>query len=179
MGRGYGRDALHLSKHFQCNIFGVDKSQEAIRIAVDACSKEGNGKIQFQCGDFSLIPTDTKYDIVFASNLYQLLRSGERAQFRDITKTILNPGGLTILSTLSTSDLEHYGKGTPVANETNSFIDKKYLHLCNREELERDFYYLTIRALLEHEYDESRATGETHHHISWLLVGQYLPNVSR
>jgi len=44
--------------------------------------------------------------------------------------------------------------------------------LCERSKLEEDFSSFKIKELSEHEYFEPRATGETHHHISWILVGE-------
>ncbi len=41
---------------------------------------------------------------------------------------------------------------------------------CTKEELEEDFQFLSIKELYEHRYDEPRAHGETHHHISWTLI---------
>ena len=84
----------------------------------------------------------------------------------------LKPGGLLFLSTLSVRDPEHYGKGSPVPGEPNSFVDKVYLHLFAREELMHDFGFLEIKELYEHEYAEPRATGEAHHHILWILNGE-------
>jgi hypothetical protein len=52
----------------------------------------------------------------------------------------------------------------------SSFINNKYLHFCTKEELEDDFQFLSIKELYEHRYDEPRACGETHHHISWILI---------
>jgi len=43
---------------------------------------------------------------------------------------------------------------------------------CGFTELEEDFSSFKIKELSEHEYFEPRATGETHHHISWILVGE-------
>jgi len=69
-------------------------------------------------------------------------------------------------------DPQHYGKGTPVAGESNSFVDKVYLHLCSEEELREDFGFLSIKELQENPHNEPRANGETHHHLIWLLAGQ-------
>ena len=78
---------------------------------------------------------------------------------------------MLFLSALSTNDPEHFGKGEQVPDDENSFRDEKFLHFCTREELKRDFGFLTIKELYEHEYYEPHSNGETHHHISWLLLG--------
>ncbi len=171
IGCGYGRDAVYLCQHTDCTIVGIDNSQGAIEMARGTRPKEYIGRIDFKFLDFTRLPVNDRYDVVFASNLYQLLRPEERAAFRKISRRVLSPNGLLFLSTLSTSDPEHYGKGTAAVGDINSFVDEKYLHLCTCGELEREFSFLNIKELKEHEYYEPRATGRTHHHISWLLVG--------
>lgn len=174
IGCGYGRDTLYLSQHIHCTILGIDNSQEAIEMATQGLRENAAADVEFQCCDFARLGP-SKYDIVFISNLYHLLEPQQRTKLRETVKRILQPGGLLFLSTLSVSDPEHYGKGTPIVGEVNSFLDEryeKYLHFCTREELERDFSFLTIKELQQHEYHELRSTGETHHHISWSFVGE-------
>jgi len=100
-----------------------------------------------------------------------LLKKEERRALRNTIKKRLKPDGMIFLSMLSPRDPEHYGKGKPVENEVNSFYDQRYLHFCTREELEKDFSFLTIKELSEHEYFEPRSNNEVHHHIIWLLAG--------
>jgi hypothetical protein len=95
----------------------------------------------------------------------------ERNALRNTIEKRLKPGGMLFLSMLSPSDPEHFGKGKRIENEDNSFQDERFLHFCTREELERDFSFLNIEELFEHEYYESRSNGEVHHHILWLLLG--------
>ncbi len=171
IGCGYGRDAFYCQEHLRCEILGIDTSQKAIDIALEA-STSHKGAAAFRRCDFRQLKGD-KYDVVFVSNLYQLLRKDERTELRDAAQRSLKPGGLLFLSTLSVNDPEHYGKGAPVPDEPNSFQDKKYLHLCTREELLDDFAFMHIDKLYEHDYNEPRVTGETHHHISWILIGEY------
>lgn len=106
--------------------------------------------------------------IVFASNLYQILQRKQREELRKKVANLLKPQGLLFLNSLSTNDPEEYGKGEPCPDEQHSFINKKYLHFCTREDMEEDFQFLSIKELYEHEYDEPGAQGETHHHISWI-----------
>lgn len=179
IGCGYGRDALYLSQHIDCRILGIDSSKEAIEMAIRNLSNNIAGDIEFRCCNLTeLGRSRDKYDIVFISNLYQLLRSLQRIELQEIVRRVLQPGGLLFLSTLSVNDPEHCGRGTPIAGEVNSYLEDryhKYLHFCTREELEDDFGYLSIKKLIEREYLEPRANGETHHHISWLLAGEYIP----
>jgi SAM-dependent methyltransferase len=172
LGCGYGRDALYLCREFSCRILGLDKSPEAVRMAEANLKTISTAALRFQCGDFFDIKDFGRYDIVYASNLYQLLRPDERLRFRELVKKLLNKNGYLLMSTHSSHDPEHAGKGKPVPGDPGSFIDQKFLHLCDEAELRRDFNFLDIRDLFEQKFDEPRSTGETHHHISWILAGQ-------
>jgi len=174
IGCGYGRDEFYLSQNIQCDILGIDSSQEYIKLAVDDIPKKYVEKIRFQCRDFLKLPGSDTYDIVFASNVYHMFKLEDRAQFGQMVRAILKPEGLMFISTFSTRDPQHYGKGAPVADEMNSFIDRRYRHFYTGDELAKDFEFLTIRELFEHEYEEHLAAGDIHHHVSWLLAGQYL-----
>ena len=169
IGCGYGRDCIYLAKHLDCCVFGIDTSQKAIEILKNSIADPYTKKIRFECCDFMDIDPD-KYDIVFASNLHQILQRSQREEFRIKVAELLKPGGLLFLNNLSTNDPEEYGKGEPCPDECNSVINNKYLHFCTKEELEEDFQFLSIKELYEHRYDEPRAHGETHHHISWILI---------
>jgi len=172
IGCGYGRDAFYLLDNLRCSILGVDISEKAIDIARDAILKAGKEDVKFQCCSFTKLK-EAKFDIVFISNLYQLLKKNERKELRRTVMRTLKPEGLLFLSTLSVRDPEHYGRGVPVCDEPDSFQDKVYLHFCTKEELVGDFAFLSIKELYEHEYYERRLAGETHHHVLWILIGQY------
>lgn len=170
LGCGYGRDAIYLARNIKCSILGIDNPGEAIEMARKALPSELEERVRFLCCDFRQV-IDGKFEAVFISNVYQLLKIEERDAVRKVIKEKLEYGGILFLSTLSKSDPEHFGKGKRIENELNSFQDEKFLHFCTREELERDFSFLTIKELFEHEYHEPRSNGETHHHISWILLG--------
>jgi len=179
IGCGYGRDTLYLSQRINCKILGIDSSKEAIEMATHNLLDNATRNIRFRrCSFTRLGRSRNKYEVVFISNLYHLLKLQQRIKLQETVKRIIQPGGMLFLTTLSVTDPEHYGKGTPIKGEVNSYLDGKYLHFCTREELERDFSYLIIKELFEHEYHEPRATGEIHHHVSWLLVGEYIPTNS-
>jgi 2-polyprenyl-3-methyl-5-hydroxy-6-metoxy-1,4-benzoquinol methylase len=173
IGCGYGRDAFYFLDNLRCRIFGIDTSEEAIDIASNAVLKAQKEDVRFQCSNFTELK-EGKYDIVYVSNLYHLLKKNESRELRRTVVKTLKPKGLLFLSTLSVSDPEHHGKGIPVPKESNSFQDRTYLHFCTREELIKDFAFLDIKQLYEHEYYEPRVTGEIHHHISWILMGEYV-----
>ncbi len=168
-GCGYGRDALFLAQNLPCHILGVDNSEKAIAIAQKSLPRDLKKKVELLCYDFSQV--NDRYDIILASNLYQILKPDERAQLTETAKRCLNSNSLLFLSTLSVRDPHHLGKGTPVEKDPNSFIHEKYIHLSTREELEKNFDFLNISALFEREYIESHSSGDQHHHISWMLAG--------
>jgi len=170
VGCGYGRDAIYLANNLNCRVLGIDSSSEAIEMARKGLAADLESHVSFQCCDFRQI-AGGKFEMVFASNFYHLLKMEERQALRDTIKKRLKPGGMLFLSMLSPNDPEHFGKGKPVENEDNSFQDETFLHFCTREELERDFSFLSIKELSEHEYYEPRSNGEVHHHILWLLMG--------
>ena len=116
--------------------------------------------------------TRGQFDVIFASNLYQVLMPSDRSSFIEFVRKHLKPAGTLFLGTMSTGDPEHFGKGQPIESDPNSFKDEKYLHFSGRRELERAFGFLTIREMVEHEFYEPRSNGATHHHKSWLLMAQ-------
>ena len=173
IGCGYGRDAFYLANNLRCAVLGIDISEKAVEIASKAVPETHKEKVRFLQCNFAELEHE-KYDIVFASHLYHLLKSDERKKLRRTMMRMLKPKGLLFLSTLSVKDPEHSGKGDLVPGEPNSFHDKTYLHLCTRDELLDDFDFLYVKEMYEHEFDEPRATGETHHHISWILAGEQM-----
>jgi SAM-dependent methyltransferase len=171
IGCGYGRDSISFSQTRKCSVLGIDISEKAIKLALDSRPKTDEEDLQFQCRDFKDLK-DRLFDIVFASNLYHLLRPDDRHEFRSLVRRTLKLDGLLFLLTLSVNDPEHYGKGTAVPDDAHSFQDQLYFHLSTRKELAADFAFLDIRELYEHEYYEDQASGTPHHHVSWILIGQ-------
>jgi 2-polyprenyl-3-methyl-5-hydroxy-6-metoxy-1,4-benzoquinol methylase len=171
LGCGYGRDSIFLANEVPCHILGVDNSRKAIEMAQESLPKELEKRIEFLCYDFSRVAD--KYDVILCSNVYHILKPDERAALREIIKRCLQANGILFLSTISVQDPQHRGKGIPVENETNSFLDEKYIHLCTREELEQDFNFLNISALFERQFIERRSTQD-HHHITWILMGKLI-----
>jgi len=173
IGCGYGRDAFYLLNKISCRITGVDVAQNAIDIAADSIPETQRENVGFHCCNFMEVE-EAGYDIVFISNLYHLLKKDEREAIGKTVVRTMKRNGLLFLSALSVNDPEHHGKGVPIPGESNSFRDKTYIHLFNREELLEDYAFLNIKELYEHEYYEPRATGETHHHVLWILVAELL-----
>jgi cyclopropane fatty-acyl-phospholipid synthase-like methyltransferase len=169
LGCGYGRDAMFLARNLKCYILGIDNSETAIAMAKESIPKELESRIELLPYDFSVVVD--KYDVIFVSSLYHLLRPFERTKLRETIRRCLSKQGALFLSTLSVRDPQEFGKGTPVEGDENSFMDEKFHHFSTRSELESDFDFLNISALFERDYRESHSTGETHRHISWILYG--------
>jgi SAM-dependent methyltransferase len=148
LGCGYGRDAVALWHALGLAIVGVDGAAR--------CAGAGR----------------PRFDAVYCSNVYQLLGPAERAALRVTVRDQLAPGGLFFLSTLSTRDPQHAGKGRPVRGEPGSFVERTYLHLCHRAELAGDFDFLRLERLDEIAYREERLAGAPHDHVSWVVVGR-------
>jgi cyclopropane fatty-acyl-phospholipid synthase-like methyltransferase len=165
LGCGYGRDAFFLATQWDVRMTAVDSSQAAVAMA----KTEARPDMEFRVAHFQDV-TDGPYDLIYAANLYQILPPEERRQFVRAVETLLAPSGLFVLGTLSTRDPEHAGKGTAVPGEANSWMDKKYIHLSDRKELEEGFRFLRFHRFFEHEFLEPRKGGVNHHHISWILI---------
>jgi cyclopropane fatty-acyl-phospholipid synthase-like methyltransferase len=171
LGCGYGRDAVYLANHLPCHILGLDNSEKAIAMAADFISEKLKKRIELLCYDFTHV--SDKYDVIMASNLYQIINKETRLKLIETVKRCLKTDGVFFMSTLSIRDPQHSTEGgTPVEEDQNTFISARGIgiHLATREELEKAFNFLNINALFEREYDEPRST-DNHHHISWMLTG--------
>jgi SAM-dependent methyltransferase len=170
LGCGYGRDAFYLASRLGCAVTGIDSSAKAISLANQSRPEELKNRVSFICAD--LAGLDRTFPVIFAANLYQVLRLGERARLAATVIERLSPGGLLFLGTLSTRDPEEYGKGRPVSGEDDSFESEKFLHFATRSELERLFSPLAILELCERRYLEPHPGGRTHDHIAWMLAAR-------
>jgi SAM-dependent methyltransferase len=172
LGCGYGRDDVALWRALGLAIVGVDAAQRAVEMARAALP--AGARIDYRRGDLTDVPraVGTRFDVVYSSNVYQLLGPPARAAFRAAVRDLLAPGGLFFMSTLSAVDPQHAGQGRAVPGEPDSFVERRYLHLCRREELAADFGFLALERLDELAYVEERPGGEPHQHVSWLLVGR-------
>ena len=182
LGCGYGRDAVVLWRALGLSIVGLDGAAGAIEMARAAVP--AGARIEYRCADLAdadLADADdrgvggggtARFDVVYCSNVYQLLEPGGRAALRAAARRSLVSGGLFFLSTLSTRDPQHAGKGRAVPGEPGSFIERTYLHLCERDELAGEFDFLDVERLDEIAYLEERPAGAPHDHVSWVLVGR-------
>ncbi len=169
LGCGYGLDAVFLARNLPCHILGLDNSQAAIDIARRSLGSELEKRVELLCYDFSDV--SDKYDVIFVSNLYHLLKTDEMAKLRETVKRCLKSDGVFFLSTFSVRDPQYFGKSATLSGETCSFPDEKCLHFFTRDELEKDFEFLNISAL--YELDNYQAhINPGFNHISWVLMGR-------
>jgi len=169
VGCGYGRDSKFLHAETKIRVLGIDCSKSAIEMANASLATGAGNNIAFLLEDFNSASRGP-FDVIFASNLYQVLMPTERVRFRESVRENLKPAGILFLGTMSTGDPEHFGKGQPIEGDPNSFKDEKYLHFSDRQELELDFEFLNIKEMLEREFYEPRSNGAVHHHKSWLMI---------
>ena len=178
LGCGYGRDAVALWDALRLSIVGVDGAARAIEMARAALPPAAT--IEYRVADLADTgevghapgaPTG-RFDVVYCSNVYQLLDPAGRIALRATVADRLVPGGLLFLSTLSYRDPQHAGRGEPIVGEPDSYLEHTYLHFCRRAELERDFGFLRLERLDEIAYLEPRPEGAPHDHVSWIVVGR-------
>jgi cyclopropane fatty-acyl-phospholipid synthase-like methyltransferase len=170
VGCGYGRDTIYLSKSLGFRVLGIDVSGNAVELARENATKALAKKAEFKAMDFREL--NSIFDVILASNLYHLLEPHGRQDLAINAARLLVPGGKLFLNAISTLDKEHYGIGTPLPGEENSWVDGKYIHLSTEEELRSCFSTLIIRELYKHEYEEPHPGARTHNHIAWILVAE-------
>jgi cyclopropane fatty-acyl-phospholipid synthase-like methyltransferase len=167
VGCGYGRDTIFIVKCLGFRVLGIDVSEKAVELARENAANALAREAEFKIIDFCDV--QGLYDIVLVSNLYHLLDPHMRRDLSKHVVRLLAPEGRLFLNSISVRDPEHYGVGTPVQGEENSWVDGKYIHLLTEKELRRDFSNLTISELFEHEYEEPHTGSRTHNHIAWIL----------
>jgi len=181
LGCGYGRDAVALWDALRLSVVAVDGAARAIEMA--RAARPAGAAIEYRCGDLGDLgesgrppggARSGRFDVVYCSNVYQLLDPVARAALRATVADRLASGGLFFMSTLSYRDPEHAGRGRPVAGEPDSYVERTYLHFCRRDELERDFGFLRLERLDETAYREPRPDGAPHEHVSWIVIGRAL-----
>jgi SAM-dependent methyltransferase len=174
LGCGYGRDAVALWRALGLAVVGVDGAARALAMARAALPAAA--RIDYRCLGLAEVGAAdvglARFDVVYCSNVYQLLEPAARAVLCAAVRDRLAPGGLLFLSTLSARDPQHAGKGRAVPGEPGSFVEQTYLHLCEREELAGDFGFLELERLDEIAYLEQRPVGAPHDHVSWVVIGR-------
>ena len=170
VGCGYGRDPIYLSKSLGFGVLGIDVSPKAVDLARENAAKAQAREAEFEVSDFRDL--QGQFDAVLVSNLYHLLDPQGRRDLAVHASRLLAPGGRLFLNAISVRDSEHFGVGTPVPGEENTWVDGKYIHLSAGVELRRDFSDLRVAELYEHEYEEPHPGARTHSHVAWILVAE-------
>ena len=170
IGCGYGRDSIYVAKSLGFRVLGIDISEKAIEMAKENALKAQATKAEFRLMDFRDL--DSYFDAVLVSNLYHLLPPEGRRDLAEHVARLLGPDGVLYMNAISVNDKEHYGVGTPVQGEENTWVDGKYIHLSKADELRRDFSAFKIKELYEHDYEEPHPGARTHYHIAWILIAE-------
>ncbi len=170
IGCGYGRDSIYVAKSLGFRVLGIDISEKAIEMAKENALKAQATKAEFRLMDFRDL--HSYFDAVLVSNLYHLLPPEGRRDLAEHVARLLGPDGVLYMNAISVNDKEHYGVGTPVQGEENTWVDGKYIHLSTEDELRRDFSALNIKELYEHDYEEPHPGARTHYHIAWILIAE-------
>ena len=170
IGCGYGRDSTYVAKSLGFRVLGIDISEKAIEMAKENALKAQATKAEFKIMDFRNL--QSYFDVILVSNLYHLLPPEGRRDLAEHIARLLGPDGMLYLNAISINDGEHYGVGTLVLGEKNTWVDGKYIHLSTEEELRDAFNALNIRELYEHEYEEPHPEARTHYHKAWILVAE-------
>jgi 2-polyprenyl-3-methyl-5-hydroxy-6-metoxy-1,4-benzoquinol methylase len=170
VGCGYGRDSVHLARELGAAVVGIDPAAKAIELA------RGFAPVGLSLEYRRAVAEDVAdgpFDVVFAANTYHVLRPPARLALAGRVPELLVPGGFFFLSTLTIGDPEHYGKGTPVAGDEESWLDgETYLHFSSQDSLEREFGALRMERVEPHAFTEPHAGGTAHRHVHWLMVAR-------
>jgi SAM-dependent methyltransferase len=173
VGCGYGRDSRYLAAELRCRVLGLDPSPAAVAAARKA--RRPGEDVEYEVGDVASLAEAGaragRFDVAFAGNVYHLLSPGGRREFAAALATLVRPGGLLFLSTLSPRDPQHYAVGDPVLGEERSWVDHVYLHFCTADELEGAFSAFQVLDLEERSYKEHNVNDVVHWHASWFLEG--------
>ena len=165
-----GHDSFFLAENLDCHIVAVDISAKAIATAKASCLPELQKRIEFLCFDVNNLVD--KYDIIFASQLYQVLNPDGRVKFRETVKRCLKKGGLLFLSTLSLND--PYFSATAHQSGNGQDGSETSPYLSSRVELENDFDFLYISALFERSYNVQVEGSTVRRHTYWIMMGEMI-----
>lgn len=170
VGCGYGRDSVFLARTLSAAVVGIDPSREAIELARSAACRGLD--LEFRTARIEDVH-DGPYDAVLVSNVYHVMRPVVRAALRRRVAALLPPGGLLFLSTLAVGDPQHYGGGTPMVGDEQSFeTATRYLHFSTAASLRREFAAFEVVRVYEHDFEEALTCGEAHRHRHVVFVGR-------
>jgi SAM-dependent methyltransferase len=170
LGCGYGRDSSYLARELGRQVIGVDPSPRAIEIA--RSSAPPGLSLEYRRGTVEELAGET-FAAVYFSNTYHVMRPADRELVQQAVPHLLTEGGLFFLAALAVGDPEHWGTGTPVADDQDSYVADVYLHFSTPASLQREFGgSLVIERTWEHEFLEPLAGGDAHRHRHAMLIAR-------
>jgi methyl halide transferase len=94
LGCGTGHDAILFAEHGY-NVTGLDFSPSAIQKA-KALAREASASVSFQVHDIFSLPSSftSAFDLVVEYVLFCAIDPPQRAQYAEVVRTLLRPGGL-------------------------------------------------------------------------------------
>lgn len=94
IGVGIGRIAKHMSKYFN-EVYGLDVSNETIKIAQDELKEYNNVKIYQNNGiDLSILSESNIFDLVYSVKVFQHMPRKVFLNYLDEIRRVLKPNGL-------------------------------------------------------------------------------------
>jgi SAM-dependent methyltransferase len=170
VGCGYGRDAAFLARELGAAVVGIDPAAPAVELARRQAPRDL--ALDYRRCVIEDVD-DGPFGVVFAANVYHVLKPAARLALAARSFELLPAGGWFFLSTLASGDPEHSGHGLPVQDDEGSLVDAgKYLHLSSAEALRDEFGHFEIVRLVRHAFHEPHADGSAHDHVHWLLAAR-------
>ena len=161
-GCGYGRNSLYFAK-LGFSVTGIDISPVAIDIAKRNAEKH-NLNIEYIVGDvLEMLPTNKKYDGIFAHNLLHLFLEDDRMKLINGLIESLKISGILVVNVFSVND-PSFGEGTYVEENTFFESDGHYSHYFTEKELLICFKDLTPISIKEIEETEEHGKKGLHKH---------------
>lgn len=171
IGCGYGRDSVYLARELGRRVVGIDPAPRAIELANSSAPPDLD--LEYRCATVDDLGGEA-FAAVYLSNTYHVMRLREREAVQQALAGLLVPGGLFFFAALAVGDPEHWGTGTPVPGDADSYqAEDGYLHYSSPASLQPEFGdSLVIERIWEHKFVEPLAGGDRHHHLHVMLVAR-------
>jgi 2-polyprenyl-3-methyl-5-hydroxy-6-metoxy-1,4-benzoquinol methylase len=168
-GCGYGRNCLYFAK-LGFSVTGIDVSTTAIEIAKKN-AEECNSNIKYIIGDvLQVLPTDKKYEGIFAHNLLHLFLESDRMKLINGLKGSLKKSGILVVNVFSVND-PSFGEGVQVEENTFFESDGHCSHYFTKDELL--CYFNDLTSITVREIEEMEEHGEKGLHKHKFLFGAF------
>ncbi len=159
IGCGWGYLVVRAAKEYGAKGLGVTLSKEQYEFAKDLAKKEGvEDLVEFRNINYQdLIPSKKTYDRVVSVGIFEHIGRGNHRQYFDVVDKLLNPGGISVLHTISQqteSDMPAWidkyifpGGYVPSLREMMNLFPEYGMRVVDYENL-RPHYALTLREWL-------------------------------